>query len=165
MMKKVIVGLDPGIAAWGMCAVDVETREVLAVHYHKNSDSYVFPYKQFKSWQAMSAAWGNLFDNYDIQAVAIETLPIGRGVVYVHQSIGLFLSMLFDTPKLYDCYTYTPAQWKKEVTGQGNRKKKDCRSFIREQTGWQPEGRVSPDAYDSVGVALCHLSKEGKNEV
>ena len=166
MKRKVIVGLDPGVAAWGMCAVDVETREVLCVYQFKSTKSMVFPRKQYESFLGLCEDYADICRRFDIVAIAIEALPIGRGVVSVHQSIGLFLSIVFGTAvPLTRCVTYTASEWKKAVTGKGNRTKKECRPYIKELAGWDPNSRTSDDAYDSVGVALCHILKEGYCEV
>ena len=159
-MKKVIVGFDPGVAAWGLCVLDKEDGSALDVHFYKDG-KIPFPEKQKESFKALRKVWRDVVRKYDVKAIAIEEMPVGRGIASVQQSIGMFLGIIFMETITYKMYRYTPATWKKEVTGKGNRKKTECRGFIQRRSGWKhKQGEVSNDAYDAIGVALCHWYKK-----
>jgi crossover junction endodeoxyribonuclease RuvC len=156
VFERVVLGVDPGMAATGLAAVAADPggrAVVLAAGTVRTAAGD--PEEQ--RLLALHRALRDAFAEHRPQAVAVERLMWGRNVgsaMSVARASGVVLLAAAQAGVLVR--EYAPLEVKMAVTGNGSAGKADVRralARLHDVADVPPE----PDAADAVAVALCHL--------
>jgi crossover junction endodeoxyribonuclease RuvC len=146
----VILGIDPGTAATGYGVVARRGGRVVAL------DGGVIETPAAQALEVRLAAihrrLGELLDEHEPEAMAVEELYFGRNVrtaLAVGQARGVVLRAA--------CFAYTPQQVKSAVCGSGRAEKDQVQRMVQALLALAEPPR--PDhAADALAVALCHAN-------
>jgi crossover junction endodeoxyribonuclease RuvC len=152
----VILGIDPGTAATGYGVVARRGGRVVAL------DGGVIETPAAQALEVRLAAihrrLGELLDEHEPEAMAVEELYFGRNVrtaLAVGQARGVVL--LAAGQRAVPCFAYTPQQVKSAVCGSGRAEKDQVQRMVQALLALGEPPR--PDhAADALAVALCHAN-------
>lgn len=158
-MSDIILGIDPGSRATGyailtktngtLCALRCDTLHMAQLDSHPDRLQFIFNNisKIITSFKPTSCAVETPV--YGVDPLAM--LKLGRAQA---------AAMLAITNQGLDVTEYYPKQVKKSITGNGNASKEQV-AFMLRKTVKLPDEKLSNDATDALGIAWCHLMKQG----
>ncbi|MGH2676339.1 MAG: crossover junction endodeoxyribonuclease RuvC [Actinomycetota bacterium] len=158
MFDRVVIGIDPGVAATGLAVVAggsggaAGVVTAATVRTHPGSPE---PDRLRAVFGAVAAA----VREHRPVAVAVERLMWGRNVgsaMSVARATGVVLLAAAEAG--VDVFEYAPLEIKMAVTGNGAAGKREVRTALERIHGVADLPREA-DAIDAVAVALCHLSQ------
>lgn len=156
MFDRVVIGVDPGVAATGLAVVaggSSGAAGVVSAGTVRTSPGTAEPERLRLLFRAVAEAIGA----HRPQAVAVERLLWGRNVgsaMSVARASGVVL--LAAAEAAVPVLEYAPLEVKLAVTGDGAARKPDVRRALERLHG-VADLPTEPDAIDAVAVALCHL--------
>jgi crossover junction endodeoxyribonuclease RuvC len=158
MFERLVVGIDPGVAATGVAAVAAEAHQrptvVAAETVRTRADT-----PEAERLQAVFRAVAAAIRRHRPRAVALERLLWGRNVwsgMSVARAAGAVLVAAAEEG--VPVYEYAPLEVKLAVAGNGAARKPEVRRALERLHGVTGLPR-EPDAADAVAVALCHLHR------
>jgi crossover junction endodeoxyribonuclease RuvC len=161
VFERLVVGVDPGIAATGVAAVSTgapgaaKGTSVLWAETVRTSAQTPEPQRLRTLYRALR----DLLEERRPEAVAVERLMWGRNAtsaMAVARASGVVLLAAAELG--VDVREYAPLEVKLAVTGNGTAGKEEVRRALERLhvvRGLPPD----PDAADAVAVALCHLQQ------
>jgi len=160
MFERLVVGVDPGIAATGVAALSAGRAAAAATH-----PSVLWAETVRTSAQAPEAdrlrtlyrAIRHLLEEPRPEALAVERLMWGRNApsaMAVARASGVVLLAAAELG--IPVHEYAPLEVKMAVTGNGSSGKEEVRRALERLHAVRGVPR-EPDAADAVAVALCHL--------
>ena len=155
MFERVVIGIDPGMAATGMAVVGVDgSRPVVA---HAETVRTPAGAAESERLRTIHGAVADLLSAHRVEAVAVERLMWGRNVgsaMSVARASGAVMVAAAEAG--VPVHEYAPLEVKMAITGDGGARKQDLRRALERVHGIA--GVPSePDAADAVAVAVCHL--------
>ena len=156
MFERVVIGVDPGMAATGLAVVALRDRTRPEV-VHAETVRTPAGGAEAVRLRTVHRAVAEALSAHRPEAVALERLLWGRNVgsaMSVARASGAVMVAAADAG--VPVHEYGPLEVKMAVTGDGGARKADLRRAL---------GRVhriedvpsEPDAADAVAVAVCHL--------
>jgi crossover junction endodeoxyribonuclease RuvC len=156
VFDRVVIGIDPGMAATGLAAVaggDGGAAGVVAATTIRTGPEVPEAVRLRSVFRAVTEAIGE----HRPRAVAVERLMWGRNVgsaMAVARASGVILLAAAEAG--VPVFEYAPLEIKMAVTGTGSAGKPEVRRALERLHGVADLPR-EPDAIDAVAVALCHL--------
>ena len=150
MLGRLLLGVDPGLAATGYAVVR-EPDEVIScgtIHTTPN----LRPGARLLQIQRELEA---ILDGAEVAEAALEEVFMGSNrtsVIGVAQARGVVLALL--EARGIACHEYKPAQVKLVVSGYGNADKAQMARMLAAQLRTLPVG--SDHALDAIAIAICH---------
>jgi crossover junction endodeoxyribonuclease RuvC len=154
--RRVILGIDPGIA---LCGYGVLAHEGAVVHLEHGAIATPAADSTPLRLRAIFGALGELKRRYAATDVAMEMLYYSRNVttaVSVGQARGVALLATVDRDTRFG--EYTPTEIKQAVSGYGRAKKRQIQDMVQLILGL-PAPPVPDDAADALAVAICHAAR------
>jgi crossover junction endodeoxyribonuclease RuvC len=156
VFERLVVGVDPGMAATGLAVVAGGPRGqaeiVSATTVRTRADA-----AEGDRLQEVYRALRDALEAVRPEAVAVERLMWGRNVgsaMGVARATGVMLLAAAEAG--VPVREYAPLEVKMAVAGSGSAGKPQVRQALRRLHGLSDTPR-DPDAADAVAVALCHL--------
>jgi crossover junction endodeoxyribonuclease RuvC len=155
VFERLVIGIDPGMAATGIAVVSVDgSRPVVA---HAETVRTPAGTAESERLRTVHRAVTDLLEARGPEAVAMERLMWGRNVgsaMSVARASGAVMVAAAEAG--VPVHEYAPLEVKMAVTGDGGARKQDLRRALERIHGIA--GVPSePDAADAVAVAVCHL--------
>jgi crossover junction endodeoxyribonuclease RuvC len=156
VFERVVIGIDPGVAATGLAVVGLDERSRPKV---VRAETVRTPAGAAEAGRLRSIhhAVTELLSGHRPEAVALERLMWGRNVgsaMSVARASGV--AMLAASEAGVAVHEYAPLEVKMAVTGDGGARKEDLRRALGRIHGVGDVPSDS-DAADAVAVAVCHL--------
>jgi len=150
LVARVLLGIDPGLAATGYAVVR-EPGEVLACGTVRTPAGARAGARLLQVRRELEA----VLDAHPIEEAALEELFMGSNrtsVIGVAQARGVVLALLEE--RGIAAAEYKPSQVKLVVSGYGNADKAQLARMLTAQLRNLPEG--SDHAFDAIAIAICH---------
>ena len=150
MAARVLLGVDPGLAATGYAVVR-EPGEVLSCGTIRTPASARAGARLLQISRELAA----VLDAHAVEEAALEELFMGRNstsAIGVAQARGVVLALLEE--RGVAAAEYKPSQVKLVVSGYGNADKAQMARMLSAQLRGLPAG--SDHAFDAIAIALCH---------
>ncbi len=157
MFERLVIGVDPGMAATGLAVVGTTSGKPTVVDATTVRTASDLP--EAERVLALHAAVAGAIAEHRPEAVAVESLMWGRNAgsaMAVARATGVVL--LAAAQRGIPVHEYAPLEVKMAVTGNGTAAKRDVRRALERLHGLE-NVPAQPDAADAVAVALCHLSQ------
>jgi crossover junction endodeoxyribonuclease RuvC len=157
MFDSCVLGVDPGVSALGLGAVERRDRQpvmLLAQTVRTPSDL-----AENARLRLLYEAVRDAIDAHHPGSVAIERIAWNKNQVSamaVARATGVVLLAAADTG--LEVEEYGSLEVKMAVTGQGNAEKAQVRDALERFHGLRDLPN-EPDAVDAVAIALCHLTQ------
>jgi crossover junction endodeoxyribonuclease RuvC len=156
VFERVVIGIDPGVAATGLAVVGMNGRSRPKV---VKAETVRTPAGAAEAGRLRSVhrVVAELLSGHRPEAVALERLMWGRNVgsaMSVAWASGV--AMLAAAEAGVPVHEYAPLEVKMAVTGDGGARKEDVRRALGRLHGIADVPSDS-DAADAVAVAVCHL--------
>ena len=155
MFERVVIGIDPGVAATGLAVLaatggDRSVRRAETVRTPAGAP-------EAARLRTLHRAITEILSSHPAEAVALERLMWGRNVgsaMSVARASGV--AMLAAAEAGIPVHEYAPLEVKMAVTGNGAARKGDVRRALARihRLAGVP---ADPDAADAVAVAVCHV--------
>jgi crossover junction endodeoxyribonuclease RuvC len=156
MFDRVVIGIDPGMAATGLAVVAGShtgpAGVVAAVTVRTRADAPESDRLRTLFHSTMKA-----IDRHQPRSIAVERLMWGRNVTSamgVARATGVVLLAAAEAG--LPVFEYAPLEVKLAVAGNGSAGKPEVRRALQRLHG-VADLPIEPDAADAVAVALCHL--------
>jgi crossover junction endodeoxyribonuclease RuvC len=156
VFERVVIGIDPGVAATGL-AVVVLGRGSRPKVTHAETLRTQAGAPEAARLRTVHGAVVDLLSAHPAEAVALERLLWGRNVgsaMSVARASGAVLVAAAGAG--VPVHEYAPLEVKMAVTGDGGARKQDLRRALGRIHGIA-DVPSEPDAADAVAVAVCHL--------
>ena len=162
----IILGIDPGVARTGWCALEVSDRAVSPAKSPKCLGLGVIETPASAALDARLAALTSEIKNkinaWRPSAMAVEELFFMKkspSVLRVAQARGAVIAVA--AGRGIEVFEYNPVSVKKTLTGYGSASKSQMQSMIK--TILRLAKPPSPDdAADAAAIALCHYYTRGR---
>jgi crossover junction endodeoxyribonuclease RuvC len=156
VFERIVIGIDPGMAATGLAVVALGEGGAPRVTHAETVRTPAGAAEAARLGTIHRAVAGAL-SSHRAEAVALERLLWGRNVgsaMSVARASGAVMVAAADAR--VPVHEYAPLEVKMAVTGDGGARKQDVRRALERihQIGDVPS---EPDAADAVAVAVCHL--------
>jgi crossover junction endodeoxyribonuclease RuvC len=156
VFERVVIGVDPGVAATGLAVVALDGRSPPSV---VRAETVRTPAGAAEAGRLRSIhrAVSDFLSGHRPEALALERLMWGRNVgsaMSVARASGV--AMLAASEAGVPVHEYAPLEVKMAVTGDGGARKQDLRRALGRIHGIADVPSDS-DAADAVAVAVCHL--------
>jgi crossover junction endodeoxyribonuclease RuvC len=155
VFERLVIGVDPGMAATGLAVVGMTKGRAGVVSADTVRTAAGDP--EAERLLTLHRAVERAIEAHRPEALAVESLMWGRNAgsaMAVARASGVIL--LAAARRGIPVHEYAPLEVKMAVTGSGSAAKQDVRRALARLHGL--EGVPSaPDAADAVAVALCHL--------
>jgi crossover junction endodeoxyribonuclease RuvC len=155
VFERLVIGVDPGMAATGVAAVGAAGRHRELVDAGTIRTPSGAP--EARRLRAVYEAVMEAIGQHRPDAVAMERLMWGRNVTSamgVARASGVILLAAAEAG--VPVHEYAPLEVKMAVAGNGAAGKQEVRRALRRLHGVS-EVPGEPDAADAVAVAVCHL--------
>jgi crossover junction endodeoxyribonuclease RuvC len=158
VFDRIVIGVDPGVAATGLAVVvggSGGAAGVVTAGTVRTLPGTAEPERLRRVFGAVAEA----IRDHRPRAVAVERLMWGRNVgsaMSVARASGVVL--LAAAEAAVPVFEYAPLEIKLAVTGNGAAGKPDVRRALERLHG-VADLPTEPDAIDAVAVALCHLNQ------
>ncbi|HKA66404.1 MAG TPA: crossover junction endodeoxyribonuclease RuvC [Solirubrobacterales bacterium] len=159
MVGKLLLGIDPGLAATGYALLR-EPGEVVACGTIRTAP-HARPGRRLLQIQRELET---VLDGTRVAEAALEELFMGSNrtsVIGVAQARGVILALL--ESRGIASHEYKPAQVKLVVSGYGNADKAQMARMLTAQLRNLPAG--SDHALDAIAIAICHARSRRINQV
>jgi crossover junction endodeoxyribonuclease RuvC len=156
---RVILGLDPGMAATGYGVISVCGNRFRALDYGVVATPAGMPME--KRLESIFANVLDILDRHHPDSTAVESLFFNTNVSTA-LAVGHARGVTLLACSKVDCavFEYTPQQVKMAVVGYGKATKQQVMEMVRVLLGL--EELPKPDhAADALGVAICHANTMG----
>jgi crossover junction endodeoxyribonuclease RuvC len=157
VFERLVVGVDPGMAATGLAVIAREGRSVRVIAATTVRTAAGTP--EAERLRTVHAAVDAVLGEHGPEAVALERLLWGRNVgsaMSVARASGVV--MLAAAARGIPVHEYAPLEVKLAVAGDGTAGKQQVRRALERLH--RIEGLPNEaDAADAVAVALCHLQQ------
>lgn len=153
-----IIGVDPGLEITGIGILDVKGRDFKPVFC-----DCIITKKDLSNSERLKKIYNSLHDliiEFEPDCLAIEELFFSANVKTA-LSVGAArgVSILAGSNNNLDIYEYTPLQVKQAIVGYGRATKKQIKYMLKVILGKDDEFfQKKDDAWDAMGVAVCHAS-------
>lgn len=153
-MSRIVLGIDPGVAATGFGAVAESNGHLELVEYGCLTTGR----DHSRAWRLhlLHEAFRALLERVCPHEVAVEQLFFSRNVqtaMAVGEARGV--ALLAAAARGLPVSEYTPTQVKQALTGSGRADKREVRAMVVMQLGL-PQPPRPDDASDALAVALTH---------
>ena len=157
VFESCVLGVDPGVSALGIAAVERRDRRpsLRFAHTVRTPSDRPEPDRLRTLYEAVAAA----IAEHRPGSVAIERVAWNKNQVsalHVARATGVVLLAAAEAGLEVD--EYGPLEVKMAITGQGNADKAQVREALARFHGLY-DVPADPDAADAVAVALCHLTQ------
>lgn len=158
MFERIVIGIDPGVAATGLAVVaggSGGAAGVVSATTVRTRPDVPEPDRLRAVHEAVTGA----IRLHRPEAVAVERLMWGRNVgsaMGVARATGVVLLAAADAG--IGVFEYAPLEVKLAVTGNGTAGKREVRTALERIHGVSDLPK-EPDAADAVAVAVCHLGQ------
>ncbi|NOX62070.1 MAG: crossover junction endodeoxyribonuclease RuvC [Chloroflexi bacterium] len=154
-MKRVVLGIDPGIAITGYGVIAEQDQQTLVLEYGviRTAASTPFPQRLRALYDELSA----LIERHRPDAIAVEELFFARNArtaLNVGHARGVVLLAAAQSDASF--HQYKPVEVKQAITGYGAADKRQMQEMIRLLLALEAIPRPD-DAADALAIALCHL--------
>ena len=154
--KKIILGIDPGIARMGYGLISLEDSNINHIAHgiietDMNTPEHLRLGDIYKTLQSM-------VKQYNPHVIAVEDIFYFKNqktLISVSQARGIVLLLAADNHK--QCYSFTPLQVKQAVSGYGQADKKQVQTMVKTLLKLNEEPHPD-DAADALAVAMCCAS-------
>jgi crossover junction endodeoxyribonuclease RuvC len=156
VFERVVIGIDPGMAATGMAVVGLGAGSRPSVA-HAETVRTPAGAAEAERLRTVHRAVADLLSEHRPEAVALERLLWGRNVgsaMSVARASGAVMVAAAEAG--VPVHEYGPLEVKMAVTGDGGARKQDLRRALERIHGIAGVP-TEPDAADAVAVAVCHL--------
>lgn len=156
MFDRVVIGVDPGVAATGIAIVAGGSGGAAGVVAAETVRTQPGSAESERLRRVFHAVAGAIREHHP-KSVAVERLMWGRNVgsaMSVARATGVVLLAAAEAG--VPLFEYAPLEIKLAVTGNGAAGKPEVRKALERLHGVADLPR-EPDAVDAVAVALCHL--------
>ena len=160
LIKKRILGIDPGTNILGFAVIDVEgdaisVLEIGVLHLKEHKEHHEKLREIFLEIQ-------EIIERYLPGDLAIEAPFFGKNVQSMlklgrAQGVAMAAGMTMGL----NITEYSPKKIKQSVTGNGNAAKEQVASMLCKMLSLQPE-KLALDATDALSVAVCHHFQNGR---
>jgi len=160
LIKKRILGIDPGTNILGFAVIDVEgdsisVLEIGVLHLKEHEEHHEKLREIFLEIQ-------EIIERYLPGDLAIEAPFFGKNVQSMlklgrAQGVAMAAGMTMGL----NITEYSPKKIKQSVTGNGNAAKEQVASMLCKMLSLQPE-KLALDATDALSVAVCHHFQNGR---
>jgi len=151
--KKIILGIDPGIADTGVGIILVEGAKLSCVHYESLRTAAGLPLSV--RLNSLYIQLGKVVEHYRPEIAAIEQLFFcnnAKTAMVVGQARGVTLLLL--TQKKIPTYEFTPLQVKQAVSTYGKADKAQVQRMVKLLLNLKEVPRPD-DAADALAIAIC----------
>lgn len=154
MKGKGIIGLDPGLAAFGYGMVKSEAGELHLTDYGviKTEAKISFPLRLKKIYNELK----QIIKQCDLSIAVIEELFFAKNVkmaLSVGQARGVAILACVDAG--LDIVSYTPLEVKQAIVGYGRASKYQIQEMVKRLLNLE---KIPPvDAADALALAICHI--------
>jgi crossover junction endodeoxyribonuclease RuvC len=158
MFDRVVIGVDPGVAATGVAVVAGGSGGAAGVVSAETVRTRPDIPEQ-ERLRAVHRAVAEAVHTHRPEAVAVERLLWGRNVgsaMSVARATGVVLLAAAEAG--VDVFEYAPLEVKLAVTGNGAAGKREVRTALERIHGVADLPKEA-DAADAVAVAVCHLGQ------
>jgi crossover junction endodeoxyribonuclease RuvC len=157
MFERLVIGVDPGMAATGLAVVGANggTPSVIAATTIRTPAGAPEAERLLSLHRAVEEAIGE----HRPESLAVESLMWGRNAgsaMAVARATGVIL--LAAAGVGIPVHEYAPLEVKMAVTGNGAAAKQDVHRALKRLHGLT-DVPSQPDAADAIAVALCHLQQ------
>jgi crossover junction endodeoxyribonuclease RuvC len=156
VFERVVIGIDPGVAATGLAVVALGRGSHPKVTHAETLRTQAGA-PEASRLRTVHGAVVDLLSAHPAEAVALERLLWGRNVgsaMSVARASGAVLVAAAGAG--VPVHEYAPLEVKMAVTGDGGARKQDLRRALGRIHGIA-DVPSEPDAADAVAVAVCHL--------
>jgi len=153
-----VIGIDPGLATTGIGIIDIYGNSYKPVFCNCIITKKEQPIDQ--RLRQIYESLNELILKYCPTCMAIEDIFFSANVktaLLIGQARGVLI--LAGSNNNLDVYEYTPLQVKQAIVGYGRATKKQIKYMLKTILGLKEEFfPVQDDAWDALGIALCHGS-------
>ncbi len=153
-IKRILLGVDPGLAETGWGIISVEGRNEKAIDYGviSTSKSDSLSSRLYEIYNELKS----IISHYNPAALAVEDIYFAKNVktaIQVAQSRGIILMSAAEIG--IEVFEYTPLQVKQALVGYGRADKNQIQKMVMAVLNLKEIPK--PDhAADALAIALCH---------
>lgn len=153
----IILGIDPGSRFCGYGLLEVQGRKIVAagcevINVMREKDL-------LKRLDRLHSQISSVMDEYKPDLVAVESMFFQkqvRSIFTLGHARGVILLAI--AQHRLPLFEYSPREVKKAVVGNGNASKQQVRYMVSQLLKLKA-ARITDDAYDALGIALCHFHR------